>query len=119
MITWTNFSMFVSASLIRSRNSYKPILYTSRPDLNCSLRPASHSGEKQNFCLAAVVTASSHMYDAGSLVSAGCRFMRMLPPAEGLVAKTQVRLSPPDTIIKYFVIASTYCNSVESHFDSF
>src|SRR5579864_2247079 len=84
MITWTNFSMFVSASLIRSRNSYKPILYTSRPDLNCSLRPASHSGEKQNFCLAAIVTATSHMYDAGSLVSAGSRFMRLLPRAEGL-----------------------------------
>src|SRR5580693_3401928 len=119
MIIWTNFSIFVSASLIRSRNSYKPTLYTLRPDLNCSLRPASHWGEKRNFCWAAVVTATSHMYDAGSLVSAGCRFMRVLPHAEGLLAKTQIRLSPPDTIIKYFVIASTYCNSAESHFDSF
>src|SRR5579863_7115630 len=116
MITWTSVSMFVSASLIRSRNSYKPTLYTSRPDLNCSLRPASHSGEKQNFCLAAIVTATSHMYDAGSLVSAGCRFMRLLPHAECLLAKTQVRLSPLDTISKCFAIASAHCNSVESHF---
>ena len=87
MIIGTNFSMFVSASLIRSRNSYKPTLYTSRPDFNCSLRPASHRGEKRNFGLAAIVTGTSHMYGAGSLVSAGCSFMRVLPHAEGRLAK--------------------------------